>query len=91
MKLSDIMSKYGWSSYELDKPANKLKVYQKDDLLLGVQKIGNVFRLDIQQCLNFGGQLMPMNRLVNNEIIPRDELEPVLDKLLVDINEQQGS
>ena len=82
MKLSKIMTNYGWSSYKLNKPSNKLKVYQKDDLLLGVQKIGNVFRVDVQQCYNLMGQLLPANRLVNNEIIPRDELEPTLNKLL---------
>lgn len=82
MKLTSILNKHGWSSYKLEKPANKLKVYQKDDLLLGVQKIGNVFRLDIHQCFNLGGSLLPASRIVDGEIIPRDEMEATLNKLL---------
>jgi len=82
MKLSKVMAKHGWSNYELDKPADKLKVYQKDDLLMGVQKIGNVFRVDVHQCFDLGGMLLPAERILNNEIVPREQLEPTLDQLL---------
>lgn len=82
MKLTNIMKNHGWSSYELDKPSNKLKVYQKNDYLVGVQKIGNVFRLDVHHCLNLGGMILPSQRIINNEIIRRDALESTLDHIL---------
>lgn len=82
MKLTDVMASHGWEPYELDKPADKLKVYQKDDMLLGVQKIGNVFRLDIHHCFNLMGMMLPSERLINNEIVPKDQLEITLNNLL---------
>ena len=33
MKLSDIMASHGWVQCKMEKDYNKLKVYQKDNLL----------------------------------------------------------
>jgi len=82
VKLSDIMKNHGWSNYELGKPSNKLKVYQKEGFFLGVQKIGNLFRLDIQQVFDLGGFILPGDKVVDNTIIPRDQLEATLNEIL---------
>lgn len=87
MKLTDVMTSHGWETYELDKPSDKLKVYQKGDMLLGVQKIGNVFRLDVQHCFDLMGMLLPSERIVNNEIIPKDQLEATLNNLLPQLSQ----
>ena len=82
MKLSDIMASHGWVQCKMEKDYNKLKVYQKDNLLLGVQKIGNVFRVDIQQVLNFGEFMIPGDKMLDKQIVPRESLEPTLNDLL---------
>jgi len=82
MKLSDIMESHGWVQYKIEKDYNKLKVYQKDNLLFGVQKIGNVFRLDIQQVINLGEFVIPGNKVLDKQIVPRETLEPTLNDLL---------
>ena len=82
MKLTDVMTSNGWISYPTDDKYKKLKVYQKDSFLLGVQKIGNVFRVDIQQCIPFGAELMPIQKVLDNQIVPRDSLESTLNQLL---------
>ena len=82
MKLTDVMGSHGWSPYPIDRDYNKLKVYQKNNLLFGVQKIGNVFRVDVQQCMDFGGVMYPMSKLVDKEIIPLANLELTLNNLL---------
>ena len=82
MKLTDVMSTHGWSPFVTEKDYGQLKVYQKDNLLLGVQKIGNVFRIDIQQCIDFGGAVMPFQKILDNQIVPRESLEPALNEIL---------
>ena len=82
MKLSKVMKSHGWTLYPTDKDYNKLKIYQKDDMFLGVQKIGNVFRVDIQQCMNLGGMMLPSQKVLNNQIVPLDSLENALNDLL---------
>ena len=92
MKLTDVMKSHGWEPYETDKDYNKLKVYQKDDLFFGVQKIGNVFRLDIQQCINLGGMMFPSQKVVDSEMIPREALEDTINQILTQLNQQyQGA
>ena len=82
MKLSDVMKSHGWTPYQTEKDYDKLKVYQKNDLLLGVQKIGNVFRVDIQQCMNLGGMMLPAQKVLDNQIVPLNSLELTLNNLL---------
>ena len=82
MKLTDVMKTHGWSPYQTEKDYDKLKVYQKDNLLIGVQKIGNVFRLDIQQCLNLNGMMIPHQKVLDKQIVPKDSLEPALNEIL---------
>ena len=82
MKLSDVMTNHGWVSCNVNEGYGNLKVYQKDNLLFGVQKIGNVFRLDIQQMINLGDMMLPGNKMLDNQIVPRDLLEPTLNDLL---------
>ena len=82
MKLSDIMDTHGWVQCNVDARYPHLKVYQKDNLLFGVQKMGNVFRLDIQQLLNLGGAMFPGSKMLDKEIVPIDSLEPALNQLL---------
>ena len=82
MKLSDVMTNHGWVSCDVDEGYQNLKVYQKDNLLFGIQKIGNVFRLDLQQVINFGDVMFPGDKMLDNQIVPRDMLEPTLNDLL---------
>ena len=82
MKLSDVMTNHGWVSCDVDEGYKNLKVYQKDNLLFGVQKIGNVFRLDIQQVINLGDIMFPGDKMLDNQIVPREMLEPTLNDLL---------
>ena len=82
MKLTDVMMNHGWVQCNVDNKYNKLKVYQKDNLLFGVQKIGNVFRLDIQQVMNLGGMMLPGQKMLDNQIVPLESLEPTLNDLL---------
>ena len=88
MKLTDLMKSNGWQPYNLEKDYNKLKVYQKDNLFFGVQKIGNVFRLDIQQCVDLGGLMIPGEKVLNNQIVPRENLEESLKQILPQLNTQ---
>ena len=85
MKLSDVMNKHGWVQCNVQKDYNQLKVYQKDNLLFGVQKIGNVFRLDIQQVINLGGMMFPGNKMLDKAIVPIESLEPTLNDLLLQL------
>ena len=82
MKLTDVMKSHGWNLYPTDKDYNKLKIYQKNDMFLGVQKIGNVFRVDIQQCMNLGGMMLPSQKVLDNQIVPLESLEHTLNELL---------
>jgi len=41
-----------------------------------------VFRVDIQQVMNFGEFMIPGEKVVNNQIVPRESLEPTLNDLL---------
>ena len=88
MKLSDIMKSKGWQPYKLEKDYNKLKVYHKDNLFFGVQKIGNVFRLDIQQCLDLGGLMIPGDKVLDKQIVPRENLEEALNQILPQLEQQ---
>ena len=82
------MQTHGWIPFKTEKDYDKLKVYQKDDLLFGVQKIGNVFRIDIQQCLKFGDMLLPANKVLDKQIVPLEALEPTLNSLLPQLIQQ---
>ena len=82
MKLSDIMSTHGWVECKVGGKYPHLKVYQKDNLLFGVQKFGEVFRLDIQMLLNLGGAMFPGDKMLHKEIVPFNSLEPALHQLL---------
>lgn len=82
MKLTDVMANHGWTPYPTMKDYGQLKVYQKDNLLFGVQKIGDVFRIDIQQILDLGGMMVPMNKVLDNQIVPKTSLEPALLEIL---------
>ena len=88
MKLTDIMKSNGWEPYQTEKDYNKLKVYQKDNLFFGVQKVGNVFRLDIQQCMDLGGLVIPGEKVLDNQIVPRDGLEDALKQILPQLEQQ---
>jgi len=88
MKLSDIMKSNGWQPYKLEKDYNKLKVYHKNNLFFGVQKIGNVFRLDIQQCLDLGGLMLPGDKVLDKQIVPRANLEEALNQILPQLEQQ---
>ena len=82
MKLTDIMTSHGWVQCKVANKYQHLKVYQKDNLLFGVQKIGNVFRLDIQQMINIGDIMFPGDKMLDKEIVPLASLEPALNDLL---------
>ena len=82
VKLSDIMTAHGWVQCNVDEKFPHLKVYQKDNLLFGVQKFGDVFRLDIQMLLNLGGMMLPGDKMLHKEIVPINSLEPALHQLL---------
>lgn len=84
MKLTDVVGKQGWVPYPVGLGYKNLKVYEKGGHLLGVQKIGNVFRVDIQQCMDFGGMLLPGTKLLDNQIVPKEQLETALTTLLSD-------
>ena len=88
MKLTDIMKSNGWQPYKTEKDYEKLKVYHKNNLFFGIQKIGNVFRLDIQQCLDLGGFVIPGDKVLDNQIVPRDNLEDALNQILPQLDGQ---
>ena len=82
MKLTDLMKSHGWEMYPMQKSYGQLKVYKKGSLLFGVQKIGNVFRMDIQQVMDLGGMCIPMDKVLDKHVVPLDQLEPTLNDLL---------
>jgi hypothetical protein len=90
MKLSAVMASHGWTPFEATETSKykQLKVYQKDSLLMGVQKIGNVFRVDIQECLEMAGQLMPIQKVLDGQIVEKDQLETALKDLLPQLSPQ---
>ena len=82
MKLTDLMKSHGWEAYPMPKSYDQLKVYKKGSLLFGVQKIDNVFRMDIQQVMDMGGMCIPMDKVLDRHVVPLDQLEPTLNSLL---------
>ena len=90
MRLTDIMVKNGFQpvskvfpeSKERDNP--KLKIFTDNDIFIGVQKIGNVWRIDAQQ-ISMG--IIPHPKMIDNFIIQKDELESTIMDILNQINE----
>lgn len=85
MKLSKVVAKHGFKTSQLGE-INKAKLYERTSPnsgateLLCVQKIGNVFKVDTIELLNFGSMVLPMGGR-SSEIIPRDDLEGYLNSL----------
>ena len=82
MKLTNLMKSYGFDLVESPDPARnnpKLKVYTDSNVYIGFQKIGNVFRIDVQQV--YMG-IFPMGKSVDNLIVPKEELERVATEIM---------
>ena len=82
MKLSDRLAKHGFKNVpspdpERDNP--KLKVYTNGQMYVGFQKIGNVFRVDVQPL--FMG-IIPGEKALDNQIVPKDQLATFVDSLM---------
>lgn len=85
MKLTDLVKTHGWDPYPVGPGYKNLKVYSKPGYLLGVQKIGNVYRVDAQQTMELGGTLLPISKALDNQIIAKEQLEPAIKALLLEL------
>ena len=91
MKLSDVVSRHGFSPSQLGE-IEKAKLYERINQdgateLLCVQKIGNVFRVDRQALMIIPGLgAVPIGEGLSNFIIPKEELEKFLDNTLAPVS-----
>ncbi len=85
MKLSKVMKKYGFKRVA-DVDIHNTLLYTNGDLYFGVQKIGNVFRVDAQQVMM--GVLPVTPKLIDNHIIPNNQLASFVHSTLKQITGQ---
>ena len=93
MKLSDVVAEHGFRPSELGSIENA-KLYERHNIdgvmeLLCVQKMGQVMRVDRQPLLAISTEdvqktpmLLPIGTGINNQIVPRDNLEDYLNTTL---------
>ena len=93
MKLSDVVAEHGFRPSELGSIENA-KLYERHNNdgvmeLLCVQKMGQVMRVDRQPLLAISTEdvqktpmLLPIGTGINNQIVPRDNLEDYLNSTL---------
>ncbi len=87
MRLSEVVSRHGFSSCDLADIKNA-KLYARSNPdgvteLLCVQKVGNVFRIDRLPMMQLAPDvLIPVGEGITNQIVPKEDTENYLNLTL---------